>query len=739
MPPRWPGLQLLKSAHNTGQPQRERASDTQLVKEGAEVAEDPIHQEPQRPALSISASRLRQLTRPRPKGAPSQGAPSQGQGPNQPGTGSASGSSSKHEGKGGKGGKAGKGKTKAKNPPKITQILEVLKARRAEAEQAKLTRKQEEAAKAGKAPAARAPKAQAAQVPAKAPAVPAAPAAAPRAPKASAAPIVPKKSAPAAPAPENESILAKRSVELENRDLACKAICRIKRGLREARRRDDGRPFIPEDWETTFKPFLGSYIRFLLSRPDQFKVHQGMGPGLYSIEDVTNNEAMMPNQLAPGKGGKSWISAKAKAHVKGGSKAGCSLGAKGGSKGSKGRSKVGSKGADVSPASGTSKAVAIGTAGDADKVTEEAAFAALEQAFEEVDEPLPSRKRTSLIAELFSEEPLGPLGTMVMEASVMELPVSFVSVELAIGFVHEQQAERPVQAQGIGREQGSTADRSWSTRTRTMRAASGFGLQNPCSARGAPFRVPRCSELLEDREVAWPVPLAMPFMQSWQAVPVEHAHEESGPVLEERRRPLAWRSLWRFRPQRRAVALNASVLVLHLAPDLQVEALKKLIKNALEVRKQPQQLETFLRVVQASGYNLLDLDKDDWREIGGDLHPFLLPLATKGSFDDDLEVLGLLVRAPNGKELSPDEWQVVRQKPRKSKVVELLADDVGRYIVKRAEEANFQKKKQDLQIIEATKDVYDVRFKGGCVSGCVQTFGHGTHQQRRCNDWAGHR
>ncbi|CAK9018026.1 Uncharacterized protein SCF082_LOCUS13909 [Durusdinium trenchii] len=164
----------------------------------------------------------------------------------------------------------------------------------------------------------------------------------------------------------------------------------------------------------------------------------------------------------------------------------------------------------------------------------------------------------------------------------------------------------------------------------------------------------------------------------------------------------------RARRATKAVGLEEPVEV----SPAKVEALKKLIKNALEVRKQPQQLETFLRVVQASGYNLLDLDKDDWREIGGDLHPFLLPLATKGSFDDDLEVLGLLIRAPNGKELSPDEWQVVRQKPRKSKVVELLADDVGRYIVKRAEEANFQKKKQDLQIIEATKDVYDVRFKG---------------------------
>ncbi|CAJ1440166.1 unnamed protein product, partial [Effrenium voratum] len=34
------------------------------------------------------------------------------------------------------------------------------------------------------------------------------------------------------------------------------------------------------------------------------------------------------------------------------------------------------------------------------------------------------------------------------------------------------------------------------------------------------------------------------------------------------------------------------------------------------------------------------------------------------------------------------------------------------YIVKEAEEATFRREKQDVPIIEATKDVYDVRFEG---------------------------
>lgn len=87
-------------------------------------------------------------------------------------------------------------------------------------------------------------------------------------------------------------------------------------------------------------------------------------------------------------------------------------------------------------------------------------------------------------------------------------------------------------------------------------------------------------------------------------------------------------------------------------------------------------------------------------------------MATKGTFDDDLEVLALLIRAPNGKQLRPDEWQVVTQQPRKTKVVKLMADDISRYIVKRAEEATFRKEKQDMPIIEATKDLYEVRFQG---------------------------
>jgi len=144
-----------------------------------------------------------------------------------------------------------------------------------------------------------------------------------------------------------------------------------------------------------------------------------------------------------------------------------------------------------------------------------------------------------------------------------------------------------------------------------------------------------------------------------------------------------------------------------------VKALKSLISEVLEVRSMPEKLEAFLKVLElgkADGYNILD--KDQWREIGGDLHPFLLPVATKGNFDQDLEVLALLIRAPNGLKLQPNEWQVVTQQPRKTKVVKLLADDIGRYIVKRAEEATFRSEKQEKPIIEATKDLYEVRFQG---------------------------
>ncbi|CAE7039904.1 unnamed protein product [Symbiodinium natans] len=174
---------------------------------------------------------------------------------------------------------------------------------------------------------------------------------------------------------------------------------------------------------------------------------------------------------------------------------------------------------------------------------------------------------------------------------------------------------------------------------------------------------------------------------------------------------LGWRRATRNRGSR--CLLQATVEVetpvetpLEVSPA-KVDALKSLLKDVLEV-KPPRQLDTFLQVLQASGYTILE----DWREIGGDLHPFLLPVATRGEFDDDLEVCGLLIRTPNGKQLRPDEWQVVTQQPRKTKVVKLVALDISRYIVKQAEEATFRNKKQDLPIIEITKDVYDVRFKG---------------------------
>eukprot|EP00435_Cladocopium_sp_Y103_P015818 s1403_g3.t2 len=111
--------------------------------------------------------------------------------------------------------------------------------------------------------------------------------------------------------------LAKRSAELAQRELACKAICRIKKGLRLA-----GQHFIPEDgkgsrrrwqggsridWDTVFKPYLGSYIRFLLARPDQFKVTDGAEPGLFTVEDVAGNEVVGQEEFptAKAKGGAS--------------------------------------------------------------------------------------------------------------------------------------------------------------------------------------------------------------------------------------------------------------------------------------------------------------------------------------------------------------------------------------------------------------------------------------------------
>ncbi|CAE7894119.1 unnamed protein product, partial [Symbiodinium necroappetens] len=108
-------------------------------------------------------------------------------------------------------------------------------------------------------------------------------------------------SLPADTSTSGQPFIVRRRAEIALRDLACKAICRIKKGLRKPGAQSDGRPFIPEDWDELFKPHLGSYIRFLLSRSDQFRVVQGIGPGRYTVEDVTGDKTVVapsPEELA---------------------------------------------------------------------------------------------------------------------------------------------------------------------------------------------------------------------------------------------------------------------------------------------------------------------------------------------------------------------------------------------------------------------------------------------------------
>ncbi|OLP90364.1 hypothetical protein AK812_SmicGene28064 [Symbiodinium microadriaticum] len=108
-------------------------------------------------------------------------------------------------------------------------------------------------------------------------------------------------SPPADTSTSGQPFIVRRRAEITLRDLACKAICRIKKGLRKPGAQSDGRPFIPEDWDELFKPHLGSYIRFLLSRSDQFRVVQGIGPGRYTVEDVTGDKTVVapsPEELA---------------------------------------------------------------------------------------------------------------------------------------------------------------------------------------------------------------------------------------------------------------------------------------------------------------------------------------------------------------------------------------------------------------------------------------------------------
>jgi len=114
----------------------------------------------------------------------------------------------------------------------------------------------------------------------------------------------PLSAADGSPLTERELFVERRRSEATLRDLACKAICRIKQGLRQ-HSQEDGRAFVPKDWDSVFKPTLGPYIKFLLTRPDQFRVVEGRGPGLFTIEDVTGNKTVVApswDELAAAKG-----------------------------------------------------------------------------------------------------------------------------------------------------------------------------------------------------------------------------------------------------------------------------------------------------------------------------------------------------------------------------------------------------------------------------------------------------
>lgn len=118
-------------------------------------------------------------------------------------------------------------------------------------------------------------------------------------------------SAPSRPKPdsnaiaEREAFVERKRSEMTLRDLAAKAICQIKQGLRKPGAQANGKPFMPKSWDKDFKHMLGSYIKFLLTRPDQFRVVEGAGPGLYTIEDVTGNRTVVArswDEIAAAKG-----------------------------------------------------------------------------------------------------------------------------------------------------------------------------------------------------------------------------------------------------------------------------------------------------------------------------------------------------------------------------------------------------------------------------------------------------
>jgi len=104
---------------------------------------------------------------------------------------------------------------------------------------------------------------------------------------------------------EHEIFVERKRVEADRRDATCKAVCVIKRGLRQPgaqKTQKDGKPFVPAEWDEKFKPVLGAYLKFLLSRPDQFRVAEGRMRGLYTVENVKLNKTVKAPVWDKGKG-----------------------------------------------------------------------------------------------------------------------------------------------------------------------------------------------------------------------------------------------------------------------------------------------------------------------------------------------------------------------------------------------------------------------------------------------------
>jgi len=118
---------------------------------------------------------------------------------------------------------------------------------------------------------------------------------------------------------EHELFMAEKRQEATLRDITGKAVCSVKYALRQPGAQADGRPAVPPNWDSTFKPQLGSFMKFVLGRPDQFRVTEGSGPGYYTVENLAGNKtAVAPSWDQKGKGkGKFWAKGNGKDKDKG--------------------------------------------------------------------------------------------------------------------------------------------------------------------------------------------------------------------------------------------------------------------------------------------------------------------------------------------------------------------------------------------------------------------------------------